>query len=343
MKSTLLRVLNNFSQSIDTSLLINVSKQKFLAPVYHLVSDVRVQHIQHLYPIRSIQTFKNDLDYLLSCYEPINLKELIRTVHGGKEMIKNTFFLSFDDGLSECYHIIAPILKEKGVPATFFLNSAFIDNHDLFFKYKLSIILDTILRSKNAEALILRVKELFTKNKVLFKDIQTSLLSLRYNHTSMINSIALELNIDFTQYLKEHSPYLSTEQIQALIKEGHTIGAHSIDHPLYADLKMEDQLLQTKESVNFISNQFSLDYKTFAFPFTDFGVKNEFFDKMYTHNQVMVDLSFGSAGIKKDVSKFHIHRFPMERTGESAKTLINTELLYYICKMFVNKNRISRS
>jgi hypothetical protein len=74
------------------------------------------------------------------------------------EIIKKPLLhLSFDDGLSACYDTIAPILLRKGVPATFFLNPAFIDNKALMFRYKISLCLnalDTVIDKLGKEELI---------------------------------------------------------------------------------------------------------------------------------------------------------------------------------------------
>ncbi len=41
----------------------------------------------------------------------------------GAEIPKNSFFPSFDDGLSEVCQNIIPILDKKGISAIFFINS----------------------------------------------------------------------------------------------------------------------------------------------------------------------------------------------------------------------------
>ena len=38
-----------------------------------------------------------------------------------------------------------------------------------------------------------------------------------------------------------------SEQVIELLKLGHAVGAHSIDHPRYADLSLEEQLHQTRD------------------------------------------------------------------------------------------------
>src|SRR5215472_8978138 len=109
-----------------------------LFPYGHIVSDVIPLHVRHLHPVLSIAKFKSDLDFLCQRYRPLQLSELerIQGLRNCKEPARY-FLLSFDDGLREGYEIIAPILRNKGVPAIFFLNSATLDNRQLMWRHKI--------------------------------------------------------------------------------------------------------------------------------------------------------------------------------------------------------------
>ena len=213
--------------------------------------------------------------------------------------------------MSEFYTIVAPILKARNIHATVFLNSSFIDNKELFYRFKASILYEQL------------------------KD--ESILSISYKERKKLDELGLNNQVDFNAYLKNEAPYLSTNQIKELIGEGFTFGAHSLDHPLYKDLTEEQQLIQTKESVEIITSQFNLDYKAFSFPFTDDGVSKVFFDEISNY----ADITFGSAGIKEDSAKNHFQRIPME-IDKTGKEIIKAEYLYYLMKEKVGKIKIIR-
>lgn len=92
-----------------------------LFPCGHIVSDVNPPHVRHLFSAPNIAKFKTDLDFLCQRYRPLQLSELdrIRGLHDNK-VPACCFLLSFDDGLREAYDVIAPILRNKGIPAIFF-------------------------------------------------------------------------------------------------------------------------------------------------------------------------------------------------------------------------------
>ena len=291
--------------------LIRLSGKKLILPFYHIVSDNNPTHIAHLYPHKSISSFRNDLDYLLKHFEPISLKELIEIKKNNLPLQKNCFHLTFDDGLSEFYHVVAPILLEKKIPATVFLNSNFIDNKALFFRYKASILAD----------------ELTADN----------VLDFSYHQENELDELAKIFDIRWDDYLTSHQPYLTSVQIQELINQGFTFGAHSKNHPLYSELTLEEQLEQTLSSLEVISAQFKLDYNVFSFPFTDDKVKKSFFDAIANKT----DLTFGSAGLKEDSVKTNLQRIPME-TKFDAEVHIKTQYVAYLIKRLIGKWIIKR-
>jgi peptidoglycan/xylan/chitin deacetylase (PgdA/CDA1 family) len=311
IKRKALQTIGNIAEIFPLSTLIKRSRKSLFLPFYHLVDDASCPHIEHLYTVKDIRQFENDLDFLLLNFQPISIEDLLEK----KQFSKPTFHLTFDDGLKQCKEIIAPILVKKGVPATFFINSAFLDNRELMFRYKVSLLINT-LQDK-------------------------SLLSLKYRDIGLINQLAIEKGIDFQHFLHTYQPYLSTDDIHGLINDGFSIGAHSIDHPEFNQISIQEQKRQIKVSMDEIQERFALNYRVFAFPFTDFGVRRELFECMY--QECSIDLSFGGAGLKTDAFKQHFQRFPMERKEKKASELVKTEYLYYLIKGLIGENTINRS
>ena len=340
MKKILLNLIGKISSGFSMEWLIRMTNQPFLLPVYHLSSDEEAPHIKHIYPIRNSRLFKQDLDLLLKHYEPIDLNDVKRHITGEQKITKKAFFLSFDDGLREIYNVVAPILKEKGIPATFFINSDFVDNRRLFYRYKASLLINEILTKNWSKDVLNQVFKELDRKGIQEKDIKSALLKVSYHQQEILDKIAEILNFSFEDFLNNYKPYLTKEQIQSLMDQGFSIGAHSVDHPEYQFLSLEEQIVQTKGSVNWLSDTFQPQLNSFAFPFTDYGVKRNFFENAW--DQKIFDLSFGCAGIKTDSFDWHLHRLPMEGNLENAAKIIKTAYLYYLIKKPLGKNRIIR-
>ena len=141
MRAGLKIFLGTLGRWIPQGWLIRLTRQYLVLPFYHAVSDDLMPHVAHVYPVRSRSAFMKDLEFFLRHYEPLGLEDLKSPVPPGKRK-KPAMFLSFDDGLSEIYDIVAPLLLSKGIPAGIFVNTGFVDNRDLFYRYKSSLLLD---------------------------------------------------------------------------------------------------------------------------------------------------------------------------------------------------------
>ena len=319
---------------IPTSFLQKVSNQLLILPFYHAISDKEMPHIKHLYPVKGVKAFVKDLDFLLKYNTPIDYNEFLTLSRTQKQPRKPSFLLSFDDGLREFHDVIAPILLQKGIPAICFLNSDFIDNKNLFYRYKTSLLIDKI---KKEPVLNKRIQELFDGSK---KNIE-NILSITYQNKNLLNELANWMDYSFGDFLLNHSPYLTSEQIKLLLKQGFYFGAHSLDHPEYQNINLQEQIRQTKESIQKICTAFSIDYKIFSFPFTDYNVSKEFFSQLKANN--IAENTFGCAGQKRDIVPNNFQRIPFEMTSLSGKQILNSELLYYLLKIPIGKNMISRN
>ncbi len=336
-----INALQRAKQYLPIRKVAQLNQQRFISVLYHLISDEEVPHVKHLYEVKGRKAFEKDLDYLLDHYIAVDLQMAIRLIRSGEPIDRKYCLLTFDDGLREFNDVIAPILNRKGVPAAVFLNSAFVDNKDLFYRYKVSLLLEHF--EQNPQLLKYKtVLNFFNKKNYSFAKLKRKLLKVNYQNKSMLDRLAEVVELDFNAYLKNHQPYLTSDQIRSLIKQDFDFGAHSIDHPEYRFLSLEEQLRQTEVSVDFVSRQFNLDYSAFAFPFTDYQVSDIFFEMIYEDKELL-DISFGCAGIKKDILPQHMQRISLEMAHLSAEEIIEGELIYHMLKAPFNKNKIERS
>ncbi|MFI5172179.1 MAG: polysaccharide deacetylase family protein [Chitinophagales bacterium] len=308
--------------------LIKRSGIKIIFPFYHVVSDEYLPHIKHLYPYKNIAQFKDDLDLFLKYYEPLGVDDYVA---GNFNKNKNYFILSFDDGLKEMYEIVEPILKQKGIPAIFFINSMFVDNKDLFYRYSISLIIEAL----KTDAIFQRVKKYLSNKSVSLSAIKIYLLTRGYNDREFIKKLMQIAAIDSEGFLRSQQPYMTIQQLKELTAQGFTIGAHSADHPDYTVISETSQIDQTAQSVNFIRGRFPGKYSYFAFPFSADGVSEKVFNTLYS--DAGIDLSFGTSGIKNNPGSKHINRIPMEEIGYSAEEIIKNEYAYFLLKRMLGR------
>jgi peptidoglycan/xylan/chitin deacetylase (PgdA/CDA1 family) len=291
---------------------------------YHLVNDDLVPHVTNLYEYKRTRQFSDDLDFLLKHYSPVGLTDVIRWLKGNSSLPRKCFVLSFDDGFREIYDIVAPILLRKGIPAAFFLTSSFLDNRDFGYGNKASLLVQ-LIRKGLSPATEEAIKEILAGNSIFAPTLAQGILRVDYRRKEILNAIADIVQLDLASYLRVKKPYLSSPQVQELLVQGFSIGAHSLDHPYFSALPLAEQLRQTLSSVAFIRNRFGLDYGAFAFPHNDAGVSKQFFAK--TQESGFVDITFGTGGMRRGDSPAHRQRISLEKPLWPARELIARQYL----------------
>ena len=318
-----------------------ITGQHFILPFYHAVTDESPLHLKHLYQVRSVKTFENDLDYLLQHYTAVSITDVYNHITGNKPLPKYAFFISFDDGLSEFKEFAWPILKRKGVPVSLFVNPSFVDNKQLFFRFKVALLIDFI--QKNQQTKILNeANELLGSMLSSVSDLEVFVRGISYHQRNFLDDLAEYFSIDFNHYLKTHKPYLSSNELVELHAQGVHIGAHSMDHPLFNQLNPDEMLDQLNSSVQWVQSNFNQDIKSFSFPFTDFGMKGDFFETIFNPTKSLVDLTFGTAGLKNERFKNHLQRIPVEDYDCNMQQILQKQYVYYLAKAPFFKNTITR-
>lgn len=326
---------------LPTPLLIQAAPSTTLLPYHHLVSDNEVLHIKHLYPYKNVQQFTADLDCLLKHLQPVSAETIKDAFLSGKKLPAKSFLLSFDDGFREVYDVIAPILQRKGVPAIFFINPAFVDNKELFYRCKISLVIEQLLQKKNDRALVQKCAAIVAGTSPgSYENVIAAVKKITNLNKQLLDELAAVLNISFTDYLEKEQPFLTTQQLTALSKMGFTIGAHSWDHPYYHLIADADKIDQTIRSANYVAEKFNQPTVTFSFPHSDAELKQSFFTELISQSNI--DLLFGIQNQKEEQLNNMLHRFNAERPALPMSKQLNGVLLLMVLQKLLNKNKVTR-
>jgi peptidoglycan/xylan/chitin deacetylase (PgdA/CDA1 family) len=333
-------LISSFSGVLPFEKLMLFKNHRFVLPFWHVVSDEPLAHLSKLYRVPSVRDFERSLDYLLRNYKSATADDLIRLSASRGKSEKKLFFPSFDDGLAPCYHVIAPILKKKGVQAAFFINPSYVGNHDIFHRHKASLILNALDQKKPSPSEAIKASQLLQK-RFNNNNLLEFLHHTAYTDNWLLDQVARIYEINFGNFLKNHQPYMTLEQIKKLQEDGFLIGAHGMDHREFFLSSEEEIKEQISLSMEFVNRELHPAVKLFAFPYTDFNVPDSVFD--WANINEVWDLSFGTAGMKDERMLNHLQRIPMEsQDGLSSKKIIRTEYVWYYLKSVLGKNKVSR-
>jgi peptidoglycan/xylan/chitin deacetylase (PgdA/CDA1 family) len=316
---------------------MNWTGQSVIFPFYHGVYEKTPSFLKDLYAVLTPVQFENHLDEFLRHYEPLSPERLMTYLRNGKQRETPGFLLSFDDGLRPCYETIAPILLKKGIPAAFYVNTDFVDNNDLFYRYKNALLYNHWL-SKKDKSPGARLTDILGCPA---KDLKNRLLNLGFNQDQTREEIADVLGISFEAFLHENKPYMNWAELKELEQKGFVIGSHGCHHEAYGEMTEEERRLTTRKRFEILQSRMNMPYRSFSFPFTDDKVPHEFFS--WLERKLKIDWSFGTAGLKNDPAARHLQRIPMEKSSYArARQILLQEYSYFMAKRLVGGNMYRR-
>ena len=309
-------------------------RRALVCPVYHVSRDDTPVWWNERYAIKSPQQFERELDLLLELGSPISLDDLLNWQDGRATRPKG-WFLSFDDGYRELHDVIAPILKRKGVPATFFLCSSLVDNQRPFFEDVSGLIADRYSKvSQAAQSAVLQ--------KLRGFDLSLSqLLASRVPRWEALNVVAELLAIDVWQWLRTEQPYLTGPHVMSLLRDGFHVGAHSIDHPLFSEISPAERDAQLRISMRTLAARFPGVSRVFAFPYGEFGMTGK--ELLELQNAGEISMCFGTRGVVTDgLEPFLIQRMLCEGHTGSFQTHLKTALSLQLQRLCNGQGTVRR-
>ncbi|WP_191019321.1 polysaccharide deacetylase family protein [Flavobacterium selenitireducens] len=296
-------------------------KKQTIFPYYHIVRDDAVPHIENLYPYKNTAQFLADVKILLENYRPLEPSRLL----SGK-LPDNHFLLTFDDGLHEVYSVIYPILKDNGISAVFFVNPDFVDNQAGLYKHSISAIISRLKETGFEKSVLDRIGAIFSFTYTSVEDFKRKFIGIQFSEREKIAQVLSLMDMDMDKYLKQHTPYITKDQIRQMMADGFYFGGHTMSHPPLQQLTHDEQKSEIINSVEWLRSNFGIEYSFFAFPFSDKAISGKLLRELLEYDPDIV--LFGNSGLKKDISSRIIQRFSLEHPAKATRKQIVMENLY---------------
>lgn len=241
---------------------------KYQNPVivyYHIVSEK--VHSYYPYGVINPDDFHVQMKNLKRRFNIISLPEAIERASSNNSL-KNCLVLTIDDGFKECYSVIAPILTDEKLPATFFLIENCIDNKNMMWLHQLEYLQQTLLIEKRIEVSQQFLHQIGQNSK---PDSNLLELSKKWNMKDKDKLTKILWDIAFEQsnaeWLKQYQPYMTNQQIQKLINAGFNIGSHSASHPSCDQLDYDELHNEILWSCKSIGDKLGIEIMYFSYPF----------------------------------------------------------------------------
>lgn len=180
--------------------------------------------------------FDRQLAVLGRWFTVLPLREAAARLHGGTLPVRSAC-VTFDDGYADNVTVALPILHQRGVPATFFLATGFIDGGRMWN----DSVIETIRRAQGdtLDARCIRLDTLSISTIGLRREaIERVLAALKYlpleERQKRVEELAAQASPSLPSDLM-----MTAEQVRHLRSSGMEIGAHTVTHPILAQLSSE--------------------------------------------------------------------------------------------------------
>jgi len=177
---------------------------------------------------------------------------------------KRALVITFDDGYADNYRIALPILQRLHLPATFFIATGFLDGGCMFN----DVVIEAVRRATEPD---LQLNDLGLGHHPLGSDesrartIDRILKPLQYFKPERRHKLALEI----ARRAGARVPatlMMTSAQVRGLHDAGMTIGAHTVTHPILAevsDAEARDEMATSRAQLEEITGA---PVRVFAYP-----------------------------------------------------------------------------
>jgi peptidoglycan/xylan/chitin deacetylase (PgdA/CDA1 family) len=216
----------------------------------------------------SLKTFKNQIEFLSSNFSIISLSDAISQIKRGETKSKLQIVLTFDDGFIDNYVHAFPLLKSKGLRATFFLTTNYIDQHETLWDWELA---KAMAKSKNNFVL-----QGINTNETLERDVAQDDVDFLWKvirrlkcispneRTNLLNTIYKEIGYEVRS--GEADKCMSWEDVRVMQSSGMEFGSHGCSHSSLAQIPFHEARSEIHSSKNIIEEKIGNACFHFAFP-----------------------------------------------------------------------------
>jgi peptidoglycan/xylan/chitin deacetylase (PgdA/CDA1 family) len=238
-----------------------------LALGYHGILSRPAEH-----PFRYHHTaaeFRSHLEWLGKHTTPLALDDLPAWNGGAKTYSKPPILITFDDGYRNNYTVAAPILKELGMPAVFFLSTSMIGSDNVLWPDEVFLRVQhwrgpgflhpngqPMFLAEDPAARTFAAYQVVEACKVVSESER-----LAYIDSLRRNSPGLEVMAD-----REAQEFMSWEEARALVEMGFDVGSHTVTHPILSQIAAEQLTRELFESRSTIQAKTGSPCRALAYP-----------------------------------------------------------------------------
>ncbi len=260
--------------------------------MYHYVRDLKRSRFPAINGL-SVERFCRQLDYIEAHYTPISVERLLGALESGEDLPSNPILLTFDDGYSDHFANVFPVLDARGIQGCFFPPAQAILEHTVLDVNKIHFVLATAPDVGTLLDEVFSLVEEFrseyglkTRDAYLRAatgehryDTREVTVLKRLLQRELPESVRAEIvRRLFAEYVTTDEAafacelYMSVDQIACLRRHGMHIGSHGYAHAWLNHVSPEAQAVEIDRSLDFLQMLgIEKDEWTMCYPYGGFN------------------------------------------------------------------------
>lgn len=203
------------------------------------------------------------LDWLRAWFNILPLDDAVRRLSAGA-LPERAAVITFDDGYADNHAVALPELQRRGLPATFFIATGFLDGGRMWNDTVIESIRGCRQAALELDALGLGRMSL-TTTQARREAIDRCIAHLKYLPTlpraEAADALAARACVEPPNDLM-----MTSEGVRALHRAGMQIGAHTVTHPILARLSRDDARREMHDSRTRLEDIVGARIGLFAYP-----------------------------------------------------------------------------
>ncbi len=261
--------------------------------MYHYVRDLKRSRFPAIKGL-SLERFRGQIEYIRARYTPISIEQLLAAQEpGGDDLPPNAILLTFDDGYTDHFSNVFPLLDSLGIQGCFFPPAQAILEHRVLDVNKIQFVLAA---TPDPKALLEHVFSLVNEFRSEFelkseeeflaaisglhrydpREVYVLKRLLQYELPQAVRSeivsrlFSERVSSDESAFACEL--YMSIDQIACMHRHGMHIGSHGHTHAWLNHISPEAQAVEIERSLDFLQ-MFGMqrDDWTMCYPYGGFN------------------------------------------------------------------------
>ena len=247
---------------------------------------------------------------------PLSMDDVIRYHYEREPFPPRSFAITFDDGFENSYSIAAPILKDQGIPATFYVTTEFVDQNSMSWVDRIEYCLEAVPEAELSfpwDSAIYRLQN--ARDKIRFMDYLRSRVKpdKTIDLDELVNSVFAQCGI--TEVWQSDAPLdlkMNWKQVREISEcESFIVGGHSHCHVNLNFLSHDELEAEVITSIHLLQEKAQIHPRHYSYPEgLDYCYSDEVIQVL--QNNGIVCSPTAMDGINHlDTDLFHLKRIPV--------------------------------